>query len=124
MTTPRIMLVDDDDTIRTLLRLTLPAEGFEIVEARDGQEALELVGARVPDLVVLDWNMPERSGEEVLASVKRAHAGVPVIVLTGERQPRHRATAESLGADEFLTKPFSPLQLLGAIERLLRRAPG
>jgi two-component system OmpR family response regulator len=118
------MLVDDDDSLRTLLRVTLPKDGFEIVEARDGQEALDLLASAVPDVVVLDWKMPERSGEEVLADVKRRHPALPVIVLTAEIESRHRSVAESLGADEFLTKPFSPLQLLGAIERLTDRAPG
>lgn len=124
MTARRIMLVDDDDSLRALLRMTLPKDAFEIVEAQDGQEALELVEAAVPDVLVLDWKMPERSGEEVLADVKRRHPEVPVIVLTAEMDARPRSVAESLGADEFLTKPFSPLQLLDAIERLSSRAPG
>jgi DNA-binding response OmpR family regulator len=120
----RVMLVDDDDSLRTLLRATLPKDGFEIVEARDGQEALDLLTDAVPHVVVLDWKMPERSGEEVLEAVKRLHPALPVIVLTAETDSRHRSVAESLGADEFLTKPFSPLQLLGSIERLTTRAPG
>ncbi len=118
------MLVDDDATLRTLLRVTLPSDGFEVVEAADGAEALQLLDERPPDLVVLDWNMPERSGAEVLAELKRRDALVPVIVLTAERDKRPRAVARMLGADEFLTKPFSPLRLLDAIDRLIAdRAP-
>lgn len=113
------MLVDDDATLRTLLRVTLPSDGFDVVEAADGAEALQLLDERPPDLVVLDWNMPERSGAEVLAELKRRDARVPVIVLTAERDKRPRAVARMLGADEFLTKPFSPLRLLDAIERLI-----
>lgn len=119
MSSCRIVIVDDDPAVRQLLRMTLPEDWFEIVEARDGQEALDLIHRRVPDLVLLDWKMPERSGEEVLAEVKTRYPEVPVIVLTAGREPRHRAVAESLGAEVFLTKPFSPLQLIGAIERLL-----
>lgn len=119
MTDRRVLLVDDDEALRSLLRMTLPTNGFEIAEAGDGAEALEHVSERLPHLVVLDWNMPERSGEEVLADLKRRHPHLPVIVLTADREPRERGIAESLGADEFLTKPFSPLQLLGVVERLL-----
>lgn len=76
----------------------------------------------MPDLVLLDWRMPERSGAEVLAETKRRHPDLPVIVLTAEGE-RHRPEAETLGVDEFLTKPFSPLQLLDAVERLLAERP-
>ena len=120
----RVMLVDDDESLRSLVRMTLPTEGYEIVEARDGEEAIGLLAETTPDLVVLDWRMPERSGAEVLDHVKRANPEVRVIVLTAEHEPEQRAVAESLGADEFLTKPFSPLQLLGVIERLTGRVPG
>jgi DNA-binding response OmpR family regulator len=113
------MLVDDDATLRTLLRVTLPSDGFEVIEAADGAEALQLLDEQLPDLVVLDWNMPERSGAEVLADLKRRDASVPVIVLTAGHDDRRRAVARTLGADEFLTKPFSPLRLLDAIERLI-----
>ena len=113
------MLVDDDPTLRNLLRLTLPSDSFDVTEAADGAEALQLLDERPPDLMVLDWNMPGRSGEEVLAELRRSDAGVPVIVLTGERDEQPRVVARRLGADAFLTKPFSPLRLLAAIERLI-----
>ncbi len=115
----RVMIVDDDETIRRLLRVTLPEHGAEIVEARDGQEALDLTGDTVPDLVLLDWNMPKRSGGEVLATLKRWRPDVKVIVLTADHRAEFRAEAEGLGVDLFLTKPFSPLELLAAIEELL-----
>ena len=125
MTAQKVMLVDDDETIRSLVRLTLPTGEFEVVEAGDGWEALDLLDGEAPQLVVLDWKMPERSGEEVLAESKRRYPDLPVIVLTAEHEARHRMVAHDLGADEFLTKPFSPLpQLIGAIERLTDRAPG
>jgi DNA-binding response OmpR family regulator len=114
-----VLLVDDDPTFRTLLRLTLPSDGFEVMEAADGAEALHLLDEQAPDVVVLDWNMPERSGGEVLAELRRRGSEVPVIVLTAERDAEPRAVARQLGADEFLTKPFSPLRLLDAIERLI-----
>ena len=122
MSNHSVLVVADDDSLRRLLQLTLPRDGFEVVEASDGQEALAVVrDGCVPDLVLLDWKMPGRSGAEVLEELKERHPHVRVIVLTAEIQPRHRAQAESLGADYFLTKPFSPLQLLGAVEHLLEQ---
>jgi two-component system, OmpR family, response regulator len=119
VTRPLILLVDDDPSLRRLIKMTLPEEGIDVEEAEDGIEALARIEAREPDLLVLDWKMPKKSGEQVLAVVKDRHPQLPVIVLTAERQPADRAAAEQLGADAFLTKPFSPLELLGSVERLL-----
>lgn len=115
----RVVIVDDDDEIRELLLRTLPTDGFELVEARDGNEALALIERETPDLVLLDWNMPNASGGDVLAELARLQLDVPVIVLTANDDPRLRQVAETHGADVFLAKPFSPIELLGAIERLL-----
>lgn len=114
----RVLLVDDDQALRRLVRTTLPEEWFEIAEAESGREALAKAEERRPDLVVLDWRMPDGSGEEVLARLKVDDPTIRVVVLTAETQPRERETARRLGADEFLTKPFSPLRLLGVLERL------
>jgi two-component system phosphate regulon response regulator PhoB len=119
MTPSRILIADDDDSVRSLLRATLPEDGYEVLEAADGDEALEVIGRQPPHLVLLDWNMPKRSGAQVLDELKRRHPELPVVVLTAEHQPLQRARAEALGVDVFLTKPFSPLELLDTIERLL-----
>jgi DNA-binding response OmpR family regulator len=113
------MIVDDDESVRSLLRMTLPEDGYEIDEATDGERALALVEERVPDLVLLDWKMPGRHGSLVLDELKSRHPQLPVIVLTAEIAEHHRNLAESLKVDVFLTKPFSPLELLETIERLL-----
>ncbi len=118
------MVVDDDTTLRQLLAVTFATDDCEIVEAVDGHEALALVEADRPDLVLLDWKMTGRSGAEVLGELKRLHPDLPVIVLTAEIQPRHRAEATQLGADTFLTKPFSPLRLIETVERLLPERSG
>jgi CheY-like chemotaxis protein len=115
----RVVIVDDDDEIRELLLRTLPADGFELLEARDGREALALVERDAPDLLVLDWNMPNVTGGDVLAELARRERRVPVIVLTADDDPERREIAEAHGAAAFLAKPFSPIELLGAIERLL-----
>ena len=113
----RVVIVDDDVFVRRLLRLTLPTSEFELAEASDGDIALDLVEARGTELVLLDWQMPNVSGDEVLTRLKKRHPNLPVIVLTAAGEERRRA--RRLGADAFLTKPFSPLQLLRTIEELL-----
>jgi DNA-binding response OmpR family regulator len=123
MSRPFVLIVDDDEVIRSLLRLTLPDEGYDLVEAEDGDQALQITAARQPALVLLDWRMPGSSGEDVLAALKQTHPEVPVIVLTAEPEAKVRTLAESLGADVFMAKPFSPLQLLGSVERLLPDRP-
>src|SRR2546423_8333116 len=103
------MIVDDDDSVRSLLRMTLRRDEFEIVEACDGQEAIAELERAAPDLVLLDWTMPGVTGDEVLAELKERFPTLPVIMLTPEAKPSYRELAESLGPDAFLTKPFSPL---------------
>jgi CheY-like chemotaxis protein len=120
---PFVLIVDDDEVIRSLLRLTLPDEGYDLVKAEDGDQALQIIAARQPSLVLLDWRMPGTSGEGVLSALKQTYPEVPVIVLTAEPEAKVRTLAESLGADVFVAKPFSPLQLLGSVERLLPERP-
>jgi DNA-binding response OmpR family regulator len=115
----RVLIIDDDESVRALLRTTLTPDEFEVMEAVDGDEGLRLVGEANPDLVLLDWKMPGRHGSLVLDSLKERRPTLPVIVITAERQEHHRMLAESLHVDAFLTKPFSPLELLDTVERLL-----
>jgi CheY-like chemotaxis protein len=115
----RVVVVDDDDDIRELLLRTLPLDGVEILEARDGNEALSVIEREAPDLVVLDWDMPNASGGDVLAELARRELKVPVIVLRADDEPGRRQMADANGAQAFLAKPFSPLELLREIERLL-----
>ncbi len=119
----RILIVDDDASVRSLLRNTLPEVEYEILEAADGAEALMQFRAEPPDLILLDWRMPGMGGSSVLDAVKDQHPQLPVIVLTSEVQDHHRALAETLGVDAFITKPFSPLELLDTVERLLGERP-
>jgi CheY-like chemotaxis protein len=118
----RIAIVDDDPFVRRLLRLTLPPDDFELAEASDGDTALGLVQTHGSELVLLDWRMPRVSGGEVLRQLKERNVDLPVIVVTADAA--ERTVAERLGADAFLTKPFSPLELLETIERLLRDRAG
>jgi two-component system, OmpR family, phosphate regulon response regulator PhoB len=118
MSERRVLVVDDDDAVRSLLRHTLEGT-YEVSEAEDGQQALAQLGRELPDLVLLDWRMPGIGGASVLDVIKSAYPNLPVVVLTSESQDHHRALAESLGVDVFLTKPFSPIELLATLERLL-----
>ena len=95
--TRRILLVDDDTEIRQLVRMTLPPDGLEVVEAADGDDALRLLAELPPELVVLDWKMPRLSRDEVLTELRTRHPTLPVIVLTAEVEDHHRVRAQELG---------------------------
>lgn len=114
----RIVVIDDDPHLRRLLCATLDAVAFQVIEASDGAEVLAMLDP-LPALVVLDWHLPGTVGGDVLREIKHAAATLPVVVLTGDTRNGERALADSLGADAYLTKPFSPLQLLNTIERLV-----
>ena len=122
----RILIADDDLSMRSLLRLTLGSERFDVVEAADGVSALAAAIAEPPDLVVLDWHMPGRSGLEVCGALRdnAATAKVRILMLTARSSGFDRAAGLAAGADEFMAKPFSPLRLLDTIERLLGLDPG
>jgi two-component system phosphate regulon response regulator PhoB len=124
LTDVRILIVEDHPTMREAMRLVLEGEGFSIEEAADGQRALEMVRADPPDLMFLDMNIPGSSGAEVLASVRAdpVTAELRVIIVTADgEEGRERAMA--LGADEYFTKPFSPITLLRTVERVLSAPP-
>lgn len=123
MSVQRIVIVDDDEWVRRLLRTTLSADEYEIIEATDGDEALRVASEGSPSLVLLDWQMPGLHGSLVLDSLKEKWPTLPVIVLTAEERQSQRDLAEALRADAFLNKPFSPLELLSLIERLLSERP-
>jgi two-component system phosphate regulon response regulator PhoB len=120
----RILIVEDHPTMREAMRLVLEGEGFTIDEAPDGERALELVRADPPDLVFLDMNIPGPSGAEVLGALRAdpATAEVRVIVVTADGE-EGRGRAIAMGADEYFTKPFSPITLLQTVEQVLSSPP-
>ncbi|MEO8476321.1 MAG: response regulator [Actinomycetota bacterium] len=120
MEAARILIVEDHPTMREAMRLVLEGEGFEISEAADGPSALERIRQDVPDLVFLDLHIPGTSGAEVLSAVKAdpATEGVRVIIVTADGE-EGREAALAMGADEYFTKPFSPITLLKTVERVL-----
>ncbi len=118
----RILIVEDQSDIRKLIRMTLEFEDYEIHEAADGAFGLRMASAVRPDLVLLDVMMPgEMDGLQVCQAIKAnpVLAGMKVVLLTARGQARDREAGQKAGADEYLVKPFSPLQLIETIERLL-----
>ncbi len=111
--------------MREAIRLVLEPEGFQVLEAADGAAALAVARERLPDVVLLDLNIPGESGAEVLRRIKEdpATSGVRVIVVTATGEEGRRPAVE-LGADGYFTKPFSPPALLGTVERVLGRQGG
>jgi len=116
-----ILVVDDEAPIVDLVRFTLEDGDVRVVEASDGAEALVLARRIKPDLVLLDVHMPSLDGLEVCRQLRREpdFAHTPIIMLTAAGQEADRSSGLSAGADEYLTKPFSPLALLALVEALL-----
>ena len=116
----KILVADDEPNIVKLLRLYLREEGYEIVAARNGREALERFRAESPDLVLLDLMMPELGGFEVCTEIRR-ESDVPVIMLTARDGELEKVRGLKAGADDYVTKPFGRQELLARVEALLRR---
>jgi DNA-binding response OmpR family regulator len=116
-----ILVVDDEPSIVDLVRFTLEDTDVRVVEASDGAEALVLARRIKPDLILLDVQMPRLDGLEVCRQLRRepAFARAPIILLTAAGQEADRALGLGAGADEYLTKPFSPLALLALVEALV-----
>ena len=116
-----ILVVDDETTLRETLVDALEAEGFRVVSAADGREALAVFRAERPDLVLLDLMLPELSGIEVCRII-RAESGVPIVMLTAKDSEIDKVVGLELGADDYVTKPFSVRELSARIRALFRRA--
>lgn len=114
-----VLIVDDEPDILMLLRLALEAAGYETVEASDGQEALELIRARHPDVVLLDVMMPGMDGWATLEHLGETGEHPRVIMVTARTASRDHERAIELGADDFVTKPFEPAELIERMRRVL-----
>jgi two-component system response regulator MprA len=116
-----VLVVDDDRRLLDMLRRTLAYEGYHVVTAANGLEALEKARAQRPDVLVLDWLMPDLDGIEVVRRVREAD-GVPILMLTARDAVEDRVEGLDSGADDYLVKPFAPAELLARIRALLRRS--
>jgi DNA-binding response OmpR family regulator len=121
---PVVLVVDDDDDLRAIVEFRLRREGLTVHSAADGDEALEKAREVAPDVCVLDVMMPRRSGHEVLRELRADDStrGIRVILLTARAQERDVSDGFELGADDYLTKPFSPGELATRVRAQLARA--
>ena len=117
----KVLIVDDDRTLSDLVAFTLRREGFETVQAKDGEIALQRWREENPDLIVLDVNLPKRDGFEVCRTIRRRQDDVPIIMLTVRDEEDDLVTGLGVGADDYIYKPFSPRQLVARVQALLRR---
>ena len=122
--TPLILVVEDEAALVTLLRYNLEREGFRVAEARDGEEALLMVREQKPDLVLLDWMLPLLSGLEVCRQLRRSPdtRSLPIIMLTARGEEGDKLRGLDSGADDYVTKPFSPSELVARVRAALRRS--
>jgi two-component system, OmpR family, phosphate regulon response regulator PhoB len=118
---PRILIAEDDESLRALIRLTIEVGDVEIHEAADGETALADARRCRPDLVLLDWSMPGRSGLEVCRELRADDrtCEATIVMITARAQEADRQAGLEAGADQYLTKPFSPLQLLDTLRDVL-----
>lgn len=124
MTNKHILVVEDESAIRDMVCFSLKRAGFDFSEADDCQAARERVADRIPDLILLDWMLPDVSGLEFARSLKREELtrDIPVIMLTARTQEDDRVRGLDSGADDYITKPFSSRELVARIKAVLRRA--
>ena len=116
---PRILLVDDEELVRRVVRVVLEAEGHEVVEAADGEQALAAVAQMPPHAVVLDLLIPGMDGYQICRKLKGEHPGAKVLVLSSVPADEADVEAKAAGADEVMSKPFSALDLLHRLSALL-----
>ena len=120
---PRILIVEDESALVALLRYNLEREGHVVDEAADGQEALVKVAEEKPDLILLDWMLPQLSGLEVCRQLRRNPdtRNIPIIMVTARGEEADRVRGLDVGADDYIAKPFSPSELMARIRAVLRR---
>ncbi|MCR5213796.1 MAG: response regulator transcription factor [Eubacterium sp.] len=116
----KILIADDEDEIRSLLRLYLENDGYTVVEAKDGLEALSLLRTDSPDLCVLDIMMPKMDGYQVLRKLREG-SNIPVIILSAKDADSEKILGLNLGADDYLAKPFNPLEAVARVNSNMRR---
>ncbi|HQJ04617.1 MAG TPA: response regulator transcription factor, partial [Anaerolineaceae bacterium] len=118
---PHILVVDDEIRYQHLLRVNLESEGYEISTAGDGEQAIEMIANRRPDMVILDVMMPRLDGYSTCERI-RQFSSVPIIMLTGKAEEDDRVRGLNAGADDYVAKPFSATELVARVRAVLRRA--
>lgn len=119
----KILIVDDEADIRDVLKITLEAENYEVIEAKNGEEALKIIQTKSPNLVLLDYKMPKMDGREVCRRIKKdiLLRHLPIIMVTGKGDISDKIDGIDAGADDYIVKPFEPKELLARIRMIIRR---
>lgn len=119
----RVLVVDDDPHVLQLLRVNFELEGYDVVSANNGEEALKVIASKKPDILVCDIMMPGMDGLEVVRRVrsKGSTKDLPIVMVSAKAQQGDVAAGDDAGADAYVTKPFDPQDLLDVVERLLKR---
>lgn len=117
----RILVIEDDPAVQRALRRTFESAGFEVSVAADGNGAMEAFRSAVPRIVILDLRLPGKSGQDICREIKREASSVPIIVLSAAGDVVDKVLLLELGADDYVTKPFSPRELLARVRAALRR---
>ena len=119
---PKILIVDDEPDVVQLIEYNLKSAGYDVLTSTDGQDALQQARASSPDLIILDLMLPEVDGLDVCKVLRRdtGTAGIPIVMLTAKASETDRVLGLELGADDYVTKPFSPRELVLRVKRLLR----
>lgn len=119
---PKILVVDDEPNIREVVELYLQREGYDVQVAADGGAALAAIEHQLPDLIVLDLMLPVLGGKQITRILREGEIDVPIIMLTAKGEETDRVSGLELGADDYITKPFSPKELVARVKAVLRRA--
>lgn len=120
---PKVLIIEDESAIVTILRYNLERAGYRVFEAGDGEEALLQIRENMPDVVLLDWMLPKLSGLEICRRLRRDSAtrNLPIIMLTARGEEEDRVRGLDSGADDYVTKPFSPQEVVARVRAVLRR---
>src|SRR3990167_7155333 len=120
---PNILLIEDEEPIREMLRFAFSTVNFRLYEAKTGTEGLAILAKKPVDLVLLDWMLPGESGLQVVKKIQSDNVTqhIPIIMLTAFAEENHKIRALGIGADDYVVKPFSPMELIARIKAVLRR---
>ncbi|MFP7296541.1 response regulator transcription factor [Neobacillus niacini] len=121
MTEAKILVVEDEIPIRKLIVFNLQRSNYEVLEAGDGKEAIELVHDQSPSLVLLDLMLPDMDGFEICTKLRESHPELPIVIVSARGQDMEKIMGLELGADDYIVKPFNPLELVARIRSVLRR---
>ncbi|WP_338750610.1 response regulator transcription factor [Bacillus sp. FJAT-52991] len=116
-----ILVVDDEQSIVTLIKYNLEQAGYQVITALDGKEGLDKAMEESPDLMILDWMLPGMDGMEVCKELRQQKVSTPILMLTAKDEEFDKVLGLELGADDYMTKPFSPRELLARVKAILRR---